>query len=938
MTHRRGKVLAGLFALISLLSLWWIPISQAAISPNIVISQVYGGGGNSGATLKNDYIELFNRGTAAVDVTGWSVQYASSTGSSWQRTILSGVIQPGKYYLVQEAAGTGGTTSLPTPDGSGSIAMSGTAGKVALVNNSTALTGVCPAAMSVDLVGYGGANCFEGSAPAPTLSNTTAALRNASGVQDTDNNRDDFTAGTPNPRNSGSSTPPPPPPVTTCEDPATHQIHQVQGAGAVSPLVGQTVSIRGIVVGDFQPGDGDPFNTDLGGFYVQEEQIDYDTDPLTSEGIFVSAPGAANVAVGDEVQVNGIVQESFGLTRVSAQSSAIVDCGDGVPREPVEVLLPIDSFGELVSGFERYEGMLVEFRQALRISEYFNFDRFGEIALCQPNPIDPAAEQDRLYQPTSIDEPGSPAAAARAEYNEKACITLDDARSEQNPDPARHPNGLKFTLENRFRGGDTVQNTVGILDYRFSVYRVQPTKGADYASTNPRSEQPPIVGGSLKVASFNVLNYFSTLDSGPDICGPARNLECRGADNENEFQRQRDKIIEALVRIDADIVGLIELENTDNTAIQNLVDGLNARYGVATYTFINTGTIGSDAIRDAFIYKPSTVTPVGSFAILTSAVDPRFIDTRNRPALAQTFENVAGERFTVAVNHFKSKGSDCGGAPDDDPQQGNCNGTRTLAAQALVDWLASDPTDSNDPDFLIIGDLNAYDKEDPIEAIRAGADGVLGTPDDYTDLEFLFGGEYAYGYLFDAQFGYLDYALAIQSLVPQVTGSAAWHINADEPDILDYDTTFKKDAQDALYAPDPFRSSDHDPVIVGLNLMPVQSVGKVTGGGTVSGGSANFSFNVDRKSAGGPIKGELRYSNPGGTDIRSVNITSLTISGNTAFFSGSCTNNGAPCMFTVQVQDNGEPGRNDTFSIKVFDRPTEGGRLSGGNIQVHKQK
>jgi hypothetical protein len=167
-----------------------------------------------------------------------------------------------------------------------------------------------------------------------------------------------------------------------------------------------------------------------------------------------------------------------------------------------------------------------------------------------------------------------------------------------------------------------------------------------------------------------------------------------------------------------------------------------------------------------------------------------------------------GGIFTAVVNHLKSKGSPCGPG-DDDPEQGSCNLTRALGAQALVDWLATDPTGSGDDDFLIIGDLNAYDKEDPIDVLVAGG---------YTDLLFHFLGEDAYSYVFDGQLGYLDHALANASLLDAVTGVTAWHINADEPDLIDYDMTFKQDAQDALYAPDAYRSSDHDPVIVGLAL------------------------------------------------------------------------------------------------------------------------
>jgi predicted extracellular nuclease len=337
----------------------------------------------------------------------------------------------------------------------------------------------------------------------------------------------------------------------------------------------------------------------------------------------------------------------------------------------------------------------------------------------------------------------------------------------------------------------------GVLDFAFGLYRVQPTEGAEHSVENPRPAQPDDVGGNVKVASFNVLNYFTTLDR-------------RGANTPEEFERQRTKVIAAITAIDADVVGLIEIENND-AAIEDLVSGLNEASGARTYAYIDTGVIGTDEIKVAFVYKPARVTPVGDHAILDSSVDPRFIDTKNRPALAQTFQaNESGGIFTAVVNHLKSKGSDCNdvGDPDTGDGSGNCNLTRTAAAGALVDWLASDPTGSGDEDFLIIGDLNSYDKEDPIDALLAGG---------YTDLIREFVGELAYSFVFDGQLGYLDYALAGAGLVDEVTGATEWHINADEPDILDYDMTFKQPAQDALFEPNAFRSADHDAVIVGLD-------------------------------------------------------------------------------------------------------------------------
>ena len=585
-------------------------------------------------------------------------------------------------------------------------------------------------------------------------------------------------------------------------DPVAHLIHEIQGAGAASPLDGTAVIVEAVVVGDFQ-GTGA-----LRGFYLQEEDEQADTDPLTSEGIFVfDGDFGVEVANGDLVEVIGTVDEFNGLTEITSVTSVTVLSSDnGVT--PATVTLPVTA----ISDFEVFEGMSVHLPQSLVISEFFNYDRFGEIVLTT----------ERQFQPTALFEPGSPEAMQLAAANPLSRITLDDGRTPQNPDPAIHPNGAEFTLENLFRAGDAVTNVRGVLDFAFGLYRVHPTQGADFAVQNPRPTQHAEVGGSLEVAAFNVLNYFSTIDTGVFICGPLENQECRGADDAGEFTRQRDKVISALAEIDADVVGLMEIENhpTDE-ALADLVSGLNERVGAGTYAYIGSGSIGPDAIRIALIYKPARVTPIGADAVLDSDefLDPNDLGgAQNRPAQAQTFEeNATGELFTVVVNHLKSKGSECGPG-DDDPVQGNCNLTRALSAAVLADWLGTDPTASGDPDFLVIGDLNSYDKEDPIDVLTSGADDTLGTGDDFTDLILQFEGESAYSFLFDGMLGYLDYALANQSLLGQITGATEWHINADEPDLIDYDTTFKQDAQDALFAPDAFRSSDHDAVVIGLTL------------------------------------------------------------------------------------------------------------------------
>jgi uncharacterized protein len=909
-----------------------LPATANTAGTGLVISQVYGGGGNAGATLKNDYIELFNPSTAPIDVTGWSVQYAASAGTSWQRTNLNPyTIQPGQYYLVQEAPGAGGTDSLPTPDATGSIPMSATAGKVVLVKNQTTIAAgtSCPTTDAADFVGYGtSANCFEGSGPTPTLSNTTAALRGAHGCTDTDANNADFTSGTPTPRNTASPLDPcATTPTLTIDDVSANEgnsgttsfdftvslsspaatdvtfdiatadntaiapddytaksltgqtipagsttysfdvsvngdtttepdetfsvdvgnvagatlgdgqgqgtivnddvcgqpytpIYQIQGSGQTAAITG-SVTTQGVVVGDF---DG-PTSSGLEGFYIQDPTGD--GDATTSDGIFVYTGSATPVSAGQLVRVSGFARERFGQTTINGSNSNtspatnIVDCGTG-SLDPTDVFLPWPD-----AGFpERYEGMLTRFPQSLVISEYFNFDRFGETVLGLP-----LAGESRPFTPTAVVAPGAPA-QARALANSLSRITLDDGLDSENPEFLRHPNGSRFLLDNLFRGGDTVTNTVGVLGFDFGVYRIQPTGPAAYTKTNPRPEAPSSVGdATLRVAAQNTLNFFLTLnyptgDPQDNKCGPGQNVECRGADSDqpDEFTRQRTKLLKALAGLKADILGLNELENTTGVdplgdPTKGIVPGLNAM-GAGPYAEIDTGVIGTDAIRVGLIYKPAKVTPVGPFKVLTSAVDPRFIDTKNRPALAQTFEeNATGARFTVVVNHLKSKGSDCNDVadPDTGDGQGNCNLTRTKAAQALVDWLATDPTGSGDPDFLVIGDLNSYAMEDPVSAIKAGPDDSPGTADDYTNLVKKFIGTYAYSYVFDGQAGYLDHALASSSLAPQVTGAAEWHINADEPDILDYDTSFKGQAQEALYEENAYRTSDHDPILVGLS-------------------------------------------------------------------------------------------------------------------------
>lgn len=582
-------------------------------------------------------------------------------------------------------------------------------------------------------------------------------------------------------------------------------IAAVQGRGSSSPLAGQIVSISGVVTGDFQDNDSDDASN-LGGFYIQQETPD--ADAMTSDGIFVfdgNSP-ATDVSSGDRVNVTGMVSEYFGETQITEPSVSIT--GSGVVQATA-VSLPAagtmtNSDGDLVAEFERYEGMLLSFPQTLTVSNLRNLERFGAVGL---------SEGGRLYQFTNTNVPDPVTYAAHKSSNARRSLELDDGRRSSNPATVRFLNAGAAGYS--IRAGDTISGVTGNLRYSRGsggngdeTWRLMPTTEPEFNSSNPRPGSPA-AGGSLSVASFNVLNFFSTVDSGQSVCGPQGNDGCRGADSDRELARQLEKTVSTLVLLDADIVGLMELENNSSASLQMIVNALNARIGTSEYAFLDTGTIHDDAIKTGFIYKTSTVGLAGPFAILDRSVDSRFNDARNRPALAQSFKVLAtGAKLSVVVNHLKSKGSSCetDGDPNLNDGQGNCNQTRTNAAAAIADWVATDPTNSNDPDYLIIGDFNAYAREDPLTALRDAG---------FTSL--LDARSKPYSFVFDGQAGALDHAIASAGLVPQVVGTIEWHINADEPALLDYNLEHGRNP--ALFdASSPYRASDHDPVVIGLEL------------------------------------------------------------------------------------------------------------------------
>ncbi|MEJ6006500.1 ExeM/NucH family extracellular endonuclease [Paucibacter sp. AS339] len=864
-----------------------VPAAMAS-SSGVVISQVYGGGGNTGATIKNDFIEIFNAGQNAVNIGGWSVQYGAKAGTSWQVTAIPAntVLEPGRYFLIAQGAGTGGTPL--TGDLNAGINMSGSDGKVALVSSSTALSGANPSGGNlVDLVGYGAVNGSEISAT-PALSNTTAAQRKDAGCLDTDNNSGDFNVGAPTPRSlatpanvCGGVVPPLDKPIVpVCPDTsitagtatrfsvrasdadsivnaaaisgswpaaftlgaftaasadggvATQEIevassvaggsyslnlnwanneaqtasctikvtaagftpiYSMQGSGDKSPMEGATVSTGGIVT----------YLTSTG-FYMQDRVGD--GNPATSDGIFVYTVTAPTVSVGQELRLSGLVTEfTSGKSSITQLKNitglTVLSSGNAV--EPTAVNLATLASG----GLEAYEGMLVNLTGPVMVQQNYFLGRYGQMTL---------AAGGRLLNPTNVMRPG-PDAQALAKANLDRAIILDDNNSVQNPNPVPFI-GEDMTV----RAGDTIESLTGVVDYGPAtsntatgayMYRLQPVGKPVFTRSNPRSATAPAVGGNVRIASANVLNYFTTFTDGKtadgktgqgcSLGGAVSAANCRGADNLNEFNRQRNKLVASISSINADVVGLMEIQNNGNVALLNLVDGLNAAMGPGTYAAAPLpADTGSDAIRVAMIYKPAKLKLIGS---TLSDTDP----VNNRPTYAQGFLAPNGERFAVVVNHLKSKS--CSGAAGVDADQGDLQGCynahRVDQAKRLREFVGQVQATAATQDVVLLGDFNAYAQEDPVYELTH--DGAI------VDLVGKFDPAH-YSYVFDGFAGRLDHGFGTASIASKVSYATSWHINADEPTVIDYNTEFNPAG---YYQPTAFKSSDHDPMLLGLNLV-----------------------------------------------------------------------------------------------------------------------
>ncbi|MHA7860350.1 ExeM/NucH family extracellular endonuclease [Tessaracoccus sp. Y36] len=776
--------------------------AQAVPADHLVINEVYARGGSANQPFNKKFVELYNPTAQAIDLTGWKLGYSSATTAGVGSTCgLSGTVAPGGFFVVGTGtnnATVGADVSVQLDCG---INPSGTNGAITLLNGD----------VEIDIVGYGTAVRNETAAAIYTGGNSTPGSITRTGASDTDNNAEDFDfTETPTPGSdssiTGGGTPTPTPTETTTvpTEPTVTPIAEIQGPGAATPLSGQTVTTTGVVTAAYPTGN-------FRGAYIQTPGSGGAPKAPgdASDGIFVFGDAAANATIGECYTVTGTAGEHFTLTQLAnATLTPAADCAAVTPTA-------LTTFPGTDAAKEAYEGMLVLPTGGYTITNNYDLNRYGQIGL--------AYGDEPLFTATDVVRPGPEALAYEAE-NRTKLITLDDGSSWDYTNNAAAKNSPlpHLSAATPMRTGSPVTFTEPvILDYRFQ-WNFQPTSqvtGAEVSfitSVNDRPADAPVVGGDIQLASFNVLNYFDDLGVNEANCkyysdregNPvgANNCQVRGAYSESAFADQEAKIVAAINKLDADVVGLQEIENSAaitylagqprDKALATLVAALNAAGG--NWAFAPSPTVATpneDVIRTAFIYNPDTVQLVGPSYIL---LDDAFANARN--PLAQEFQAKGSTTtFVAIVNHFKSKGS----GEDDGTGQGNANPSREAQAKALSTWANTFEAFADKPVFLM-GDFNAYTMETPVQFIEdAGFTNLTqgGVTEDAT-------------YQFSGRLGSLDHVFANDAALALVTDAAVWNINGDESIAFQYSRRNYNITD--FHAVDEFASSDHDPVVVGI--------------------------------------------------------------------------------------------------------------------------
>lgn len=597
------------------------------------------------------------------------------------------------------------------------------------------------------------------------------------------------------------------------------RIHQIQGditdlSNDASPLLGQTVTVEAVVTTDLQGGklaNGDS-SYQYSGFWIQEEREHQDANNNTSEGIFVY-DYKNKVNVGDKVRLQASVAEFKNITQLKNVKQLVVCANNQTLPPVVEVTLPVKSLTQ----WEALEGMRIEATQEVVVSDLFGtgygFGNYGQFVV----------SSKLHFQPTEVALPKSEQAAKVKQDRLLDTLLVDDGVAKPYPSFIPFPNDNGFSTDNPIRIGDTVVNLTGVLHGYKNNYWVIPSQ-LDIVNTNERLPRPHVAhDANLIIVGMNVLNYFNGDGQGGGF------PTSRGARTYEAFEMQRDKIVAALDAMNADVIGLMELENDgfgENSAINDLLVALNKVQSKGSeYSYITAPrSLGTDVISVGLMYRKNNVQPIGNTIVLDSSNSPvdsegnaLFVDSKNRPSLIQSFvrKDKEGEfEFTVSVNHLKSKGRACGEPNERQDGQGACNIMRTRAAKGLTQFLANNPTGVETDNIMILGDLNAYSKEDPMQVFKQAGYTNLKYTDKATERQ-------PYSYTFSGALGSLDHALAKGKWVEDVVSVDAWHINSVEAPLMDYQTEAtgqKYKSVDNYAAPDAYRSSDHDPIVVGMNV------------------------------------------------------------------------------------------------------------------------
>jgi predicted extracellular nuclease len=713
------------------------------------------------ADAAGEWFEIFNPTDADIDINGWTIE----DNDYDNHTIANGgpLLVPAGGYLVlgnNTDSDTNGGAPVAYSYGS-SWYLSNGADEVVLLDGSL---------VEIDRVEYdGGTNFPDPNGASMSLKDPTLDNNLGENWCTASTPFGDGDLGTPGAENDCL-------PFGVCGDPFT-PIYEIQGDGVSSPLSGEVVNTEGIVTVDLQ------MSSELSGFFIQDRKGD--GDPATSDGLFVYhrdywSP-SFDPSVGDLVRVQGTISEYYGQTEMRDLEAGTI-CGSGF--QPVATNVFARDFN---ANAEAYEGMYVRFPRPMVVTDTYNQHSYGEVWL---------GENGVVEQPTNEYPVGSDSATL-AEDNMARSVLLDDSSTWSYPDP------VPFTRdEGTLRLGDKVKNPlVGAINYDYGAYRIQ-TQDPASVRFIPQNARPGELTtfGDLVVASANVLNYWTTLGG-------------RGASSPEQLEVQTEKLVAELLGTGADIIGLQEMENDPtDTPIVTLVAALNAAEGADVWSWVEGFEPNSYPIRNEIIYRNDRVETVGDpVTVIDDIFDyipPGREDPVGRRPVAQTFM-FNGETFTVVNNHFKSKG--CDGASGDDLNQDDgqsCfNATRVGQAERVLELVDDLVADTGDTDVMVIGDLNSYLDEDPVLTLETQ---LVHLVRDW-DIDPY---SYAYFNTADAPWigrGLLDHALATPSLADHVKRAEVWHVNADEPRFLDwYDPT--------IYAPGPYRASDHDPVIVSLKL------------------------------------------------------------------------------------------------------------------------